>query len=71
VIEAMTAATWRSKVALSINLTGGVFVNQSALSPTTTAPAATRRPTPRMPIPPSSPTASASFSAATTFEDLP
>ncbi|WP_428826067.1 phenylacetic acid degradation protein PaaN [Azonexus sp. IMCC34842] len=29
VIEAMTAATWRSKVALSINLTGGVFVNQS------------------------------------------
>jgi acyl-CoA reductase-like NAD-dependent aldehyde dehydrogenase len=24
VIEAMTAATWRSKVALSINLTGGV-----------------------------------------------
>jgi len=30
VIEAMTAATWRSKVALSINLTGGVFVNQSS-----------------------------------------
>jgi len=30
VIEAMTEATWRSKVALSINLTGGVFVNQSA-----------------------------------------
>ena len=30
VIEAMTAATWRSNVALSINLTGGVFVNQSA-----------------------------------------
>ena len=30
VIDAMTAATWRSKVALSINLTGGVFVNQSA-----------------------------------------
>ena len=30
VIEAMTAATWRAKVALSINLTGGVFVNQSA-----------------------------------------
>ncbi len=30
VIEAMTAATWRSKVALSINLSGGVFVNQSA-----------------------------------------
>nr|WP_319564567.1 phenylacetic acid degradation protein PaaN [uncultured Rhodoferax sp.] len=30
VIEAMTAATWRSKVALSINLTGAVFVNQSA-----------------------------------------
>jgi phenylacetic acid degradation protein paaN len=30
VVEAMTAATWRSKVALSINLTGGVFVNQSA-----------------------------------------
>jgi phenylacetic acid degradation protein paaN len=29
VIDAMTAATWRSKVALSINLTGGVFVNQS------------------------------------------
>ena len=30
VLDAMTAATWRSKVALSINLTGGVFVNQSA-----------------------------------------
>jgi phenylacetic acid degradation protein paaN len=30
VIEAMTEATWRSKVALSINLTGGVYVNQSA-----------------------------------------
>ena len=30
VIDAMTAATWRSKVALSINLTDGVFVNQSA-----------------------------------------
>lgn len=30
VIEAMTAATWRSQVALSINLTSGVFVNQSA-----------------------------------------
>ncbi len=30
VIDAMTQATWRSKVALSINLTGGVFVNQSA-----------------------------------------
>ncbi len=30
VIDAMTAATLRSKVALSINLTGGVFVNQSA-----------------------------------------
>ena len=30
VIDAMTAATWRGKVALSINLTGGVFVNQSA-----------------------------------------
>ncbi len=30
VIDAMTSATWRSKVALSINLTGGVFVNQSA-----------------------------------------
>ena len=30
VIDAMTAATWRSRVALSINLTGGVFVNQSA-----------------------------------------
>jgi phenylacetic acid degradation protein paaN len=30
VIDAMTAATWRSKVALSINLTGGVYVNQSA-----------------------------------------
>lgn len=30
VIDAMTAATMRSKVALSINLTGGVFVNQSA-----------------------------------------
>ncbi len=30
VIEAMTQATWRAKVALSINLTGGVFVNQSA-----------------------------------------
>jgi phenylacetic acid degradation protein paaN len=30
VIEAMTEATWRSKVALSINLTSGVYVNQSA-----------------------------------------
>ena len=30
VIDAMTEATWRSKVALSTNLTGGVFVNQSA-----------------------------------------
>jgi phenylacetic acid degradation protein paaN len=30
VIDAMTQATWRAKVALSINLTGGVFVNQSA-----------------------------------------
>jgi len=30
VIDAMTEATWRSKVALSINLTSGVFVNQSA-----------------------------------------
>ncbi len=30
VVDAMAAATWRSKVALSINLTGGVFVNQSA-----------------------------------------
>lgn len=30
VIDAMTQATWRSKVALSINLTSGVFVNQSA-----------------------------------------
>jgi phenylacetic acid degradation protein paaN len=30
VIDAMTAATKRSKVALSINLAGGVFVNQSA-----------------------------------------
>lgn len=30
VIDAMTEATLRSKVALSINLTGGVFVNQSA-----------------------------------------
>lgn len=29
VIEAMTEATWRAGVALSINLTGGVFVNQS------------------------------------------
>ena len=54
VIDAMTEATWRSKVALSINLTGGVFVNQSAAIPTTTAPAATRRPTPRMRIRPSS-----------------
>lgn len=30
VIDAMTEASWRSQVALSINLTGGVFVNQSA-----------------------------------------
>lgn len=30
VIEAMTEATWRAGVALSINLTSGVFVNQSA-----------------------------------------
>jgi phenylacetic acid degradation protein paaN len=28
--EAMIQATWRAKAALSINLTGGVFVNQSA-----------------------------------------
>ena len=30
VIDAMTQASWRGKVALSINLTGGVFVNQSS-----------------------------------------
>jgi acyl-CoA reductase-like NAD-dependent aldehyde dehydrogenase len=30
VIDAMTHATWRGKVALSINLTSGVFVNQSS-----------------------------------------
>ena len=30
VVDAMTAATWRGKVALSINLTSGVFVNQSS-----------------------------------------
>jgi hypothetical protein len=30
VIDAMTEATLRAGVALSINLTGGVFVNQSA-----------------------------------------
>ncbi|UOD51156.1 phenylacetic acid degradation protein PaaN [Orrella daihaiensis] len=30
VIQSMTEATWRSKVALSINLTGSVLVNQSA-----------------------------------------
>ncbi len=30
VIQAMTEATWRSRVALSINLTGAVFVNQTA-----------------------------------------
>ncbi len=30
VIDAMTEATWRGKVALSINLTSAVFVNQSA-----------------------------------------
>ncbi len=30
VIDAMTEATWRAGVALSINLAGGVFVNQSA-----------------------------------------
>ena len=30
VLDAMTRATWRGKVALSINLTGGVYVNQSA-----------------------------------------
>jgi phenylacetic acid degradation protein paaN len=28
--QAMIEATWRSKVSLSLNLTGGVFVNQSA-----------------------------------------
>lgn len=28
--QAMIEATWRAKVALSLNLTGGVFVNQSA-----------------------------------------
>jgi phenylacetic acid degradation protein paaN len=30
VLEAMTQASWKAKVALSINLTGGVFVNQSS-----------------------------------------
>jgi phenylacetic acid degradation protein paaN len=30
VIDAMTHATWRSKVALSVNLTSGVFVNQTS-----------------------------------------
>ena len=30
VVDAMTRATWRSKVALSVNLTGGVFVNQTS-----------------------------------------
>lgn len=30
VLDAMVQATWRSKVALSINLTGSIFVNQSA-----------------------------------------
>jgi phenylacetic acid degradation protein paaN len=30
VIDAMTAATWRTKVALSINLTSNVYVNQSS-----------------------------------------
>lgn len=30
VIDAMTSATWRAKVALSINLTGNVYVNQSS-----------------------------------------
>ena len=30
VLDAMTRATWRGKVALSINLTGGIYVNQSA-----------------------------------------
>jgi phenylacetic acid degradation protein paaN len=30
VIDAMTTATWRSKVALSINLTSNVYVNQSS-----------------------------------------
>ena len=29
-LDAMTEATWRGKVALSINLPGGVFVNQSS-----------------------------------------
>ncbi|MEY5098037.1 MAG: hypothetical protein RJA36_756 [Pseudomonadota bacterium] len=30
VVDAMTEASWRGKVALSINLCGGVFVNQSS-----------------------------------------
>lgn len=30
IVDAMVRGTWRSKVALSINLTGSVFVNQSA-----------------------------------------
>ena len=30
VVDAMVQATWRTKVALSINLTGSIFVNQSA-----------------------------------------
>jgi hypothetical protein len=30
VLQAVTEASWRAKVALSINLTGSVYVNQSA-----------------------------------------
>ena len=30
VVDAMTQATWRSRVALSVNLTSGVFVNQTS-----------------------------------------
>ncbi|MGQ2922893.1 MAG: phenylacetic acid degradation protein PaaN [Hydrogenophaga sp.] len=30
IVDAMVRGTWRSKVALSINLTGSIFVNQSA-----------------------------------------
>ena len=29
-VDAMTHASWNAKVALAINLTGGVFVNQSS-----------------------------------------
>ena len=58
----MTDATLRAGVALSINLTGGVFVNQSAAFSDYHGTGANPPPTPVIPTAPSSPTASVSYS---------